>query len=46
MSFKKWSAAQSADSENKPDDKATSAADQPATETEEKPAEVGPVLKS
>ena len=46
MSFKKWSAAQSAESENKPDDKAAPAAEQPATETEEKPAEVGPAPKS
>jgi hypothetical protein len=46
MSFKKWSAAQSAESENKPDDKTTPAADQPVTETEEKPAEVGPAPKS
>ena len=46
MSFKKWSSAQSAESENKPNDKTAPAADQPTTQTEEKPVEVGPPPKS
>ena len=33
MSFIKWSFAQSAESENKPDDKAAPAADQPIKQT-------------
>ncbi len=48
MSFKKFSSAQGASTEENPDDKSTDvpAADQPATQPDEKPAEDAPAPKS
>jgi len=48
MSFKKWSAAQDASRKDSPDDKSkpAPAADQPAAQPENTPAEVAPAAKS